>query len=56
VTAIVLIIAFGGSTWSMRRYFNRAPKKLDDPAIASDRAAIGPPRAPKTEPANTEDI
>jgi hypothetical protein len=52
VTAIVLFVGFGGSTWLMRRYFiKRAAAKDTPPALTSAPAAIGPapsPRAPIT--------
>ena len=50
VTAIVLFVGFGGSTWLMRRYFAKrlaaksATPALESatPALASATAALGP--------------
>jgi hypothetical protein len=43
VTAIVLFVGFGGSTWFTRRYFiKRADTKDAVPALAGAPAAIGP--------------
>ena len=53
VTAIVLFVGFGGSTWLMRRYFiKRAAAKDARPALASAPAAIGPAPVPEAESAD----
>jgi hypothetical protein len=53
VTAIVLFVGFGGSTWLMRRYFiKRAAAKDTPPALTSAPAAIGP--APEPESADND--
>jgi hypothetical protein len=53
VTAIVLFVGFGGSTWLMRRYFiKRAAAKGAQPALASTPAAIGPAAVPESESAD----
>jgi hypothetical protein len=53
VTAIVLFVGFGGSTWLTRRYFiKRAAAKDARPALASAPAAIGPAPEPETESAD----
>jgi hypothetical protein len=55
VTAIVLFVGFGGSTWLMRRYFiKRAAVKEASPALAAAPAAIGPASVPEPESAGDD--
>jgi hypothetical protein len=56
VTAVVLFLGFGGSTWWMRRYFiTRAELKEPARAAASAPAPIGPADAAPAEAASPDD-
>lgn len=53
VTAIVLFVGFGGSTWLMRRYFiKRAAAKEIRPALVGAPAALGPAPVPESKSAD----
>jgi hypothetical protein len=56
VTAIVLFVGFGGSTWLMRRYFiKRAAAKNSVPVTSGAPAAIGPGSVLDSENEKTEE-